>query len=614
MPGDNTGAGSANARELLAASTALLQCGQSTKNFVNESEAIQSRFERALNRVVQAKYSDEREILDSLGSKEQLAVILVDIVRNRPPLRGKVVHIRRVLSEKSPQWARAWQRYRQADAVLGEHARTAPTSQEPVHKKPIPFALELFATLAILPFLLMLLECDCRMHQVFFVLGLLLVLLWAAATFAHWRGWLLRYFAPGNYAVSARIQNLGTWWYPSRIQLLNPPSADTSSHGCTTFGRWWRTVRLPEGASVVRNTDHVAAGNECALSLTCSGRRWANIPVTMNRQGAIFGLPGAAKFDGSVIMVEGRELQAWVKLGCWRWEFVSKVLSVLAAVGVITMIVAAALSPGILCNMSNMPLTAVFLLDGSASVSRDQFVQEQMATKAMIIAFDGVDGHDNGMLHLALVQFSSDARVEVPMTDNPSLLINKLDRGLSQMRTGTDFAKALRQANTQLLNAAKTGPEAFDICVLITDGEDTSGLSGPQLQQLVGPQTAIFGVFVGSDAGAQKKLRAVTKCGRAEEGCDFFAAVADFGSLRSKAEEVARTISIGSRRCSATSPWSWLWLLALLPALLWWLWLMLGQRQLLSLLRPARGPTGDWRIHMAGRNEGRGVLLTTVPR
>merc|ERR1712012_1395415 len=108
------------------------------------------------------------------------------------------------------------------------------------------------------------------------------------------------------------------------------------------------------------------------------------------------------------------------------------------------------------------------------------------------------------------------------------------DKGLESCRAGLD--------------AYKPDVESFEVCVLITDGIDMSMKSAQALQEDVGEDTAIFGIFVGQDAKGQSLLQHLVSCGKAQHGgraCDFFASAQDYSALKSKAHDVADQVTKG---------------------------------------------------------------------
>merc|ERR1712083_277719 len=112
---------------------------------------------------------------------------------------------------------------------------------------------------------------------------------------------------------------------------------------------------------------------------------------------------------------------------------------------------------------------------------------------------------------------------------------------------GTYFDKGLSLCDSSLGKPQSQG-DSFDVCVLITDGIDMSEKTPAALQALLPSDTAIFGIFVGSDGDGIDLLRDITQCGKAvspQNNCRFFAAASDYASLSSKADEVASEVTRG---------------------------------------------------------------------
>ncbi|CAK0904300.1 unnamed protein product, partial [Prorocentrum cordatum] len=82
-----------------------------------------------------------------------------------------------------------------------------------------------------------------------------------------------------------------------------------------------------------------------------------------------------------------------------------------------------------------------------------------------------------------------------------------------------------------------TTSRALDLCVLITDGQATSGETDPEkLREMVASSTRILGIYVGSNSVSQEALRAITSCADSrDDSCPFFASASDFAEVQSKA-------------------------------------------------------------------------------
>merc|ERR1719436_1846608 len=106
------------------------------------------------------------------------------------------------------------------------------------------------------------------------------------------------------------------------------------------------------------------------------------------------------------------------------------------------------------------------------------------ANQKFIADFEHVYSSDPGKLNFGFVQFSTDATVELPITND----LDKATAALSTMQQqqgDTMFDKALSTCQQLLDSYTDAGEKTFDVCVLITDGEDRSFLSEFQLKGLV---------------------------------------------------------------------------------------------------------------------------------
>lgn len=291
-------------------------------------------------------------------------------------------------------------------------------------------------------------------------------------------------------------------------------------------------------------------------------------------------MPFQAEFDGSAIVATSgpRKGEAWHKAGFWRLDFLTKALMTLALLGLECVFVSTVLPPGVVSEQSaRLPLNAVFLVDGSASISPPQWTTAIQANKNFIADFTRVYSSDVGKLNFGFVQFSTISRVEQSITHDLSTVNSTLD-GMQQMNGNTDMNKALRQCQSLLSNYRAAGKKTFDVCVLITDGEDTSSSTEAELKSNVADDTAVFGIFVGNNQAGADKLHKLVDCGKAKgkskSGCDFFASATDFNALIDKTHEIAEDVTRGSdmvlcaeRSAVIETPF----LISLMaPALLWY--------------------------------------------
>jgi hypothetical protein len=193
-----------------------------------------------------------------------------------------------------------------------------------------------------------------------------------------------------------------------------------------------------------------------------------------------------------------------------------------------------------------MPLKAVYLVDGSSSITDIQWQAAMQANKKFIADFADVYSSDNGKLNVGFVQFSTNAYVEHPITSDLSSVTSMLD-SMQQRGGSTRFDHALSLCQNQLDSFTEAGPKTFDVCVLITDGEDLSYKTYAELNGLVHDDTAVFGIFVGNNKLGIETLHHIVGCGKAEnkhnQECDFFASATDFKGLEERTREIAEDVA-----------------------------------------------------------------------
>eukprot|EP00403_Amphidinium_massartii_P034238 CAMPEP_0178456452 /NCGR_PEP_ID=MMETSP0689_2-20121128/46480_1 /TAXON_ID=160604 /ORGANISM="Amphidinium massartii, Strain CS-259" /LENGTH=706 /DNA_ID=CAMNT_0020082615 /DNA_START=30 /DNA_END=2146 /DNA_ORIENTATION=- len=680
-PNQRTGIDTAFASDLVAASEAALACNADSRLFVNECEAVLARFAGALSRLKMQKFADEGAIVDKVQEKEAVVHFLFDCVRNRLTFRRMVGKAKDQLSENSRAWARAFQ----------AHVKSCPTcmtvefdrppqrqSAPPVATvkvtRPIPFILELLAIFAVaLPTLAMTQGNDCwERWQLFiagsFLLSPALVLIICCCRFGKAR--LAASFLSGNYAVrkAELFRELGVFWAPSRhsahceYQAVAPanPEEQTGAKRCRTFGWWSRWAFAQPGAiiegrslafadSVVDVQSAPLASNQ-AGGISSSDHMWDNRPVALLADGRLAGWPlqsQLATFDGSAIKVvqgptrsstsarrsqgpeEGALLEVWIKTGLWRWDFVLKVVLVLAALGLAACSTAVMVPPGldIRCIYNSiprhLPLKAVFLLDGSGSISSESWTAEKQAAKqlssAFVTAYEQAGRKD--AVNLGVVQFTEKARVEVAMTNDTSVVEAGLDK-MKQVPGGTNFGSALKLCTQMLSGYTQAGPATFDVCVLVTDGETDE--DADELRKLVNVDTAVFGIYVGQRQASEDELRQISSCGAADHSpsCHFFASATDFKELGKLATQIAAKVVRGSGAAFGKADhgdMSWLLplLFAAVPFALWLIYLQIPARKSPPPANPdlqgaeLRAPL---RLRAAGRNEGRPSGQQSSPR
>lgn len=350
-----------------------------------------------------------------------------------------------------------------------------------------------------------------------------------------------------------------------RVQgLQRAPELNGASGTCQQWladqDRW--QVQLQDGTTKnvkAENLQQLGGRGRTVFAVTIPASFGSDLKVTMDSDGTIAPcqgtLPFEAKFDGSAIVgLSGRrEGQAWRKAGYWRLDFVTKVLLAMAVVGAEAMLTATVLPPGVVSAAdARMPLNAVFLVDGSGSITPEGWQSAMRANKKFITDFSEVYGSDiEGKLNVGFVQFATEAHLEHTITDDMSSVMATLDT-MQQKGGGTHFEPALLKCQKLLDDYAATARTAktFDMCVLITDGEDPDLQNVQQaldMATIVNRDTALFGIFVGNDAEGSAQLHGLVTCGQAEgkgrQDCDFFVSAADFDGLAERARFIAEDVA-----------------------------------------------------------------------
>jgi len=227
---------------------------------------------------------------------------------------------------------------------------------------------------------------------------------------------------------------------------------------------------------------------------------------------------------------------------------VTKVLLLLLLLGVECLFVAVGMPPGIhgVQTGQRMPLEVVLVVDGSSSITEELWLAGQKANEALLKELQSTYHSRPEDLSVGIVQFSTKAQVELPVTKDLQVVRDKL-ASLPQMGGNTFFDEALQKCR-EALDAEAPQRRSFQMCVLITDGIDMSKKSSPALQGLLSPDTAIFGIYAGSNQPGIDELQSLVSCGPAQRNgqeCDFFASAADYTTLASKAHDIAAQVSKG---------------------------------------------------------------------
>jgi hypothetical protein len=420
----------------------------------------------------------------------------------------------------------------------------------PEPSRPVPFVFLLVcvcaAGLVVLPVLG---GCNASMHKFMFQLGCALGVPFLLFEFLlkTRRAWMLRRFLEGDYSERATYRELGCLWYPEPLQLLTYTSGDVAGNNIEQYATWeTNDVQQQVESAIGRREGGQVMRSENGFNMNFPDE-FSSTDTTVDAEGNLSGLGVRAKFDGSnIVFGDG----AWAKAGFWRLDWVTKVLLLLFMVGVECLFVSVLMPPGVVglggVSDERMPLNAVFVVDGSASIVPEMWQAQQVAGMEFIRAFNRTYGEKEGELNMGIVQFSTDARTEEPLTSDIQAVLTKF-QNMQQMDRLTYFDKGLSLCKDNLA-IYESGRESFDVCVLITDGLDMSEKKSLVLQKLLPSGTAIFGIFVGSDAKGIQLLKNVTDCGKAvnpNHECQFFASAEDYAVLSSKADEVASEVVRG---------------------------------------------------------------------
>jgi hypothetical protein len=423
----------------------------------------------------------------------------------------------------------------------------------PEPQRPVPF-LFFAACISALGLLLLPLVGECRSsrHEELWWVGCILVLPFPCLLLLLRlkRSWLLQQFLEGDYAERATFRKLGCLWYPEHVQILRYTEGELAGNNLEQYATWetnnvQQQVEYVTGGSRDGGQATRVAGSPGSFRLNFPGT-FPTCPTTLDQSGALEGLGVEATFDGSYIVSQGG---AWSKAGYWRLDTLAKLLLVLLVVGLECIFVAVEMPPGVRAVHAHgrMPLKAVFVVDGSASISPKMWMEGQRANEEFIKAFQRTYSTKPGDLNIGLVQFATKAHVEQPVTHNMSTVLAKLE-SMPQLQQKTYFDGALSKCR-QSLDAQQTEQKSFEVCVLITDGIDMSKKSPSALKSLLRPETAIFGIYVGHDQKGKDELQELVDCGQAQKAgkpCSFFASASDYSELASKAHDVATEVTHGA--------------------------------------------------------------------
>lgn len=676
-PGIKPGFDSSHATELQAAVDAALECVRNPVRFANDSEPVLNRLDRALRHLQQQKYTDERQIIDSLSNKEALAKFVLDCVRNRFILWKKVAEIRKMLMDGNKGWTSAFkavQRTSPYDTVdlkqpeSGPPAPPPPDRLPPINERaPIPFAIEAIALLGLLfPTLALAQGCSCSSRWILFAVGLILCVPCIAFEVLLLKRPLivLKRFVVGCYAADVERRSLNCFWTPSsasyvaKKQDANSQGSDGQSSQWTSFGFWFCKPYAPEGAIVsladsqfanVSSTSSLASASDAdrpgstlvklsvvRLSSGALGRQ-QQIECQLHTDGTIVGMLERGKFTGSAIEFDapksGPTSETWAKLGSWRLDFVRKILSATAVVGLAMSLAAASVYPHLTFDCGptydttivsvHTPMEVVFLLDASSSMDDAAWSGEQEAVKTIIDAFVNVYRPEDSKVHVGITQFSSSTNVDVHLTnDLEGLVYPRLPPSGSLTQAGglTDYGAALASCAQQLQQGVAG---AYKVCVMTTDGS-CNAASGKQcpdnsaLRKTVTDVGAEFmGIYIGSESASSEESLKEIACGSGEP-CKWFTSAEgyNFAQLKANAENIAESIVLDAQErqqkheivytCGSPPLWTLNCLSLCVPFIVWWLYLRLSCVPTIPEVKPSRHKDPE-RLRVAGANKGAGA-------
>jgi len=634
---DVAGTASTYSEELRQAVEAAIECGVDRVKFVNESEAVLNRVHRAVTRFRQQKFSDERQILEALESKDSLVHFFIDCVRNRFLYRSKVAQLKADLSSSSSVWDRAFKdhvvRCPTCRTVDFSKASPPPPPAKPQQKLPIPFAIELLAVLGIsLPLFALGQGCDCKLRPWLLLCGIILCLplsifelMWRLSCTHSWVLWNL---CVGSYAIDVERRALRLPWSPSAVTFKRSDLPD-ASNTFVSFGQWFRCPQLPVGATMRKSRPKPdlpePTRRDHCIAISCSSLNWTDASGIVEADGNMRGLPKQMVFDGNEIRFSSTDggTQVWAKIGRVRLEWIRKFLSVQFLIGIVMALVAVSFHPGLgqcspietlTSRIVRTPLRAIFLVDGSSSVD-DEFNDEKRATEAIMEAFKEVYEPDVDRLHQGVVQFASNVKVEQTVSNDFSQVRSSV-RSMSLLGGGTSFAGPLRECQRMLDDYSGAGGQTFDVCILITDGNSDETNSQLKAMNLLHSTTKLMGIYVGTSASHGEELRSLTSCTTpSNQQCSFFESAADFALLRARASDLARGVTTGlasevtekvvTYECD-TPVWTLSGLLLVAPLVLWWCYLnfSIPQRDAGTVTSTRKDPQ---RLCTVGANEERRI-------
>lgn len=147
------------------------------------------------------------------------------------------------------------------------------------------------------------------------------------------------------------------------------------------------------------------------------------------------------------------------------------------------------------------PIDLVFMLDGSSSISEEDFSQVKDWILGIVDRL--TPGYRTMNLTVFVVQFSEDVRTELHQTISQlSPQIRAAIRNIEQMRFGTKTYQGLKYVNSNI--TPKTRPGAFRVLITMTDGSANEGRDEQAIDTAKENYDHMVAVAVGNDLNADQ--------------------------------------------------------------------------------------------------------------
>ena len=224
-------------------------------------------------------------------------------------------------------------------------------------------------------------------------------------------------------------------------------------------------------------------------------------------------------------------------------------------------------------NNYTAPSELVVVVDGSGSIGTGGWPIEVEAARTFVGAYSEASRNASSLLSVGVVQFASNSKLEVPISNDTALVLEEMQAMKSTgrfLRGGTYFATGLTRAFEELAKvqynvSAPNGTTPFRGIVFLTDGRNSDNAQSNNFEYAATDNTGVYpfcakhgllkgatgaqtctvhdvsdfikrqqvfvkGVFVGSDAEGQKNLCNASSCDlqpTAAAGCGPASASAD---------------------------------------------------------------------------------------